>query len=146
VITMGVGGAQCACVCGVGGGGIGGAIGHWTLLVAERKGDFLVGPIPYVHTTAPQDSKHIGIEGCGSCRQSLAGCMRCNIEKQETYLTKQQEELRSLSLECKPPIQGSEWELRYYDTLAVPSARCKGAASTILSVLSPLGVPQELTT
>ena len=109
--------------------------GHWTLLVAQRKE--ACAPLKAPADAAAPNEAASAAEGfgCKLCRRrSHRGCQFCNHAKQDRLFARldRENELLHPCEELQPLPESSGWDIRYYDSLQVPSEECSKAAEALL--------------
>ncbi len=123
--------------------------GHWTLLVLEKENYPRVGPVcPEPEAALADSGKEVqgqeAVYGCGCCDHAPSGCAFCNPAKGRRKEARKDCEKAMLELERWPELPTSDYKVRYYDSLKVPSGRCLGQLEAVLALLAPLGVPTAL--
>ena len=106
-----------------------------TLLVVQRKE--ARAPLKAPADAAAPNQAASAAEGfrCKRCRRrSHRGCQFCNHAKETRWLARldRENELLHPLRELQPLPESSGWDIRYYDSLQVPSEECSKAAEALL--------------
>ena len=121
--------------------------GHWTLLVVQREEARAPLKAP-ADAVAPKEAASAAEKfGCSQCESYRGGCKHCNPAKETRWLARKDREngLLNPREELQPLPESSGWDIRYYDSLQVPSEECSKAAEALLYGLQKANVLNALT-
>ena len=114
---------------------------HWTLLVVQRQEARAPVKAPAVAVEPEEPDSAAAPYGCRICK-SDRGCQHCNhvLEMKWQNRLRRENELLHPLRELEPLPESSGWDIRYYDSLKVPSENCSKAAEALLDGLRAANV------
>ena len=106
---------------------------HWTLLVVQRQEARAALNAPADAVAPRQAASAAEGFGCRICKRDR-GCQNCNHVLEKKWLARldRENELLHPCEELQPLPESSGWDIRYYDSLQVPSEECSKAAEVLL--------------